>query len=410
MMNRTLPSMILSLITVFSFAQAQTPDTTDFSSASNTFAFELLKTTANDSNQVFSPFSISTAFAMTYAGAANETAKEMEAVLGFNPEIHTSIAATLDSLTTENDSFELSTANALWGQEGHVFLDSFLQTTSSNYKAGLRQLDFAASDASRDIINAWVEEQTKNRIQNLLPVGSIDEYTKLVLTNAIYYKAAWLAPFQEQHTIQEAFTLKDGNIVQADTMRHVANFQYTQTDAFQYLELPYQGNETVMQIILPNAGEFDTVLASLTPETLDKAQQDSYRQRTELHMPKFEFEQAMDLKEIFSTMGMEKAFTDYQPANECINPDSGNTSAADFSYMDGTRCLYIGGAYHKAFIAVDESGTEAAAATAVVMMQTRMAVQAPPLELKLDRPFLFTIKHNETGNLLFVGTIMNPQQ
>ncbi len=407
MINQVLPLLLCFIL--FSTSQAQ--ETNEFTTSSNTLAFELLKETANGDNQVFSPLSITSAFAMTYAGAANDTATEMAKVLGLTPDIHNAFRPINDALSLNSEAFELNLVNKLWGQTGHPFLDSFLQQNATNYGARFQQVDFAKPDASRNLINDWIAEQTKERIQELLPEGSIDEYTKLVLSNAIYYKAAWFTAFQEQYTIPNPFTLQDGSVIETATMRHQGQFGYSKTDNYQLLELPYKGNQTTMQIILPNEGQFETVMDSIDAESLTQASNSVNRQLIQLYMPKFEFEQAMDLKEIFSSMGMSKAFTDYQPANECQTPNPANIEAADFSAMDGTRCLYIDGAYHKAFIAVDEKGTEAAAATAIVTVQTRASIQrAEPIIFKIDRPFLFTIKHNETGSLLFIGTVMNPQQ
>jgi len=406
-------TLIFSISILTSAALAQEADA---SHTLNDFGFKLLSETTNQNNQVFSPYSIFSAFAMTYAGTANDTAQEMEDFFGFDPSIHSWMATNqlklLEDGTKQDAKYELSIANSLWAQLDYTFLDDFHVLVSDNYFAPLQTMDFR-NDAkrSRQTINNWAEDRTKGRIKNLLPDGSIDEQTRLVLTNAIYFKAAWQIAFQEQYTIAENFTLQDGIVIQTPTMRHLGQYSYSEADNFQLLSLPYQGNQTTMQIVLPNVGQFGEVMNSISADVLNQASQNSSRQRIELHMPKFEFEQAMDLKEIFSAMGMSKAFTDYQPSGECQNPNPANTDAADFSGMDGTRCLYIGGAYHKAFIAVDEKGTEAAAATAVVTMQTRATIQPrQPLILKLDRPFLFTIKHNETGGLLFVGTVMNPQQ
>jgi serpin B len=262
---------------------------------------------------------------------------------------------------------------------------------AENYGAGLRILNFAeAPEECRITINNWVDDQTEGRIKDLIPQGLIDQLTRLVLTNAIYFNAAWASPFNEGATSDGAFHLLNGDEVIVPTMRQTESFGHAESDDYQAIELPYDGNELSMVILLPGSGEFNTFDSSLNSQKLDEILGELEYKQVDLTMPKFEFETSFALKDTLSEMGMPVAF-------------SGD---ADFSGMTGNRELSITAVVHKAFVSVDEAGTEAAAATAVIVGET--SAPAEPIEVKIDRPFIFLIRDIETGSLLFVGRVLNP--
>lgn len=298
-------------------------------------------------------------------------------------------------LKTPEDSkvagFQLSIVNAIWGQKGYSFLSSYLDTLAQNYDAGLRILDFQKSpEPSRVTINDWVAEQTANRIKDLIPQGSINDLTRLVLTNAIYFKAAWLNQFNKDSTTDGVFHLDSGTTVTVPMMRQSERFNYAEGDGYQTVELPYVGRQLSMVILLPASGNFSTFESGLTAQKVDSILNSLENRQVNLVMPKFTFESSFGLKSALSSMGMPVAFAD----------------AADFSGMSGNKDLLIQDVVHKAFIAVDENGTEAAAATGVVVGIT--AMPANPVDVTIDRPFIFLIRDIPTGTVLFLGRVMNP--
>ena len=353
-------------------------------------------------NLFYSPYSISLALAMTYAGAHGDTEQQMADTLHFilpQNRLHPAF----NSLDIElgrrgegaegkdGEGFRLNIVNAIWGQKDYEFLSEFLDLLAENYGAGLRILDFAkAPEESRITINRWVSDQTEGRIEDLIPQGLISVLTRLVLTNAIYFNAAWQYPFEEDATYDAPFYLLDGDEVTVSMMRQTESFSYTEGDEYQAVELLYDGGELSMVILLPKAGQFEAFEGSMNVQLVDGIIGDLEERHVTLSMPKFEFESSFGLKEILAAMGMPVAF-------------SGN---ADFSGMTGNRDLFIADVVHKAFVSVDEAGTEAAAATAVVMELT--ALPEEPVEVTVDRPFVFSIRDIETGTILFVGRILNP--
>jgi len=367
------------------------------------FAFDLYQVLKEgDDNLFYSPYSISLALAMTYAGARGETAQQMADTLHFilpQDRLH----PTLNSLDIElsqhgegaegkdGEAFRLNIVNAIWGQKDYQFLSTFLDALAENYGAGLRLLDFVnAPEESRLTINNWVSDQTEGRIEDLIPQGLISALTRLVLTNAIYFNAAWQYPFSEDMTEDGLFYPLDGGKVTVLMMKQTEFFGYTEGDGYQAVELKYDGGELSMIILLPQADQFETFEASLDAQRVDSIVKALEPKKVTLTMPRFEFESSFSLREILAMMGMPVAF-------------SGD---ADFSGMTGNRDLFIADVVHKAFVSVDEAGTEAAAATAVVMALT--AVPGEPVEVTIDRPFIFLIRDIETGTILFVGRIMNP--
>ncbi len=368
------------------------------------FAFELYQALREkDGNLFYSPHSISLALAMTYAGARGETAQQMANTLHFilsQDRLHPALNSLDIELSKrgqeaqgkDGEGFRLNIVNAIWGQKDYSFLPTFLDVLAENYGAGLRILDFMKEpEQSRMTINDWVSEQTEERIKDLIPQGAIDELTRLVLTNAIYFNAAWQYPFDEDATSEGDFFLLNGDKITVPMMRQTESFGYTGEDGYQAVELPYDGRELSMVILLPEQGKFASFEASLSRQLVDGIiQKIGYRQ-VALSMPKFEYESSFGLKQPLTTLGMEDAFI---------------PEAADFSGMDGRRDLFIQDVLHKAFVSVDEAGTEAAAATAVIVGTTSMPPE--PIEVKIDRPFIYLIRDIETGTVLFVGRVVNP--
>jgi len=368
------------------------------------FAFNLYQAIRNaDGNLFYSPHSISLALAMTYAGARGETAQQMADTLCFDlpdRQLHPAFNWLDIELTSrgegakgkDGEGFRLNIVNAIWGQKDYEFLSDFLDLLAENYGAGLRILDFAsAPEESRITINNWVSERTEGRIEDLIPKGLIDALTRLVLTNAIYFNAAWQYPFQADMTEDGPFYLLNGVEVTVPMMRQTETFSYAEGDGYQAVELPYDGGELSMVILLPQAGHFEAFEGSLDAQQVDGIIARLEHRQVTLAMPRFEFESSFGLKRTLAAMGMPVAFS----------------GEADFSGMTGNSDLFIADVIHKAFVSVDEAGTEAAAATAVVM-PTAMPPEEP-IEVTVNRPFVFLIHDIETGTILFVGCVVNPR-
>ena len=383
--------------------QVSQGDSATLAGGNSDFAFELYQTLKDTGGNLFySPYSISLALAMTFAGARGETERQMADAMHFSL-LQDRLHPAFNSLDTElaargegakgkdGDGFRLNIVNAIWGQKDYEFLSEYLDILAENYGAGLRILDFvAAPEPSRITINDWVSDQTEGRIEDLIPQGAIDALTRLVLTNAIYFNAAWQYPFNEESTVDGTFNLLDGVKVTVSMMSQTESFGYAEGETYQAVELPYDGNELSMVILLPKAGQFEDFEGSLNYETVEGIISDINRRQVSLHMPKFDFESEFSLKNALANMGMPIAF-------------SGD---ADFSAMTGNKDLSIDEVIHKAFVSVDEAGTEAAAATAVIMKLT--AVPAEPISVTVDHPFVFLIRDIETGAILFIGRILNP--
>jgi len=367
------------------------------------FAFELYQALREEGGNLFySPYSISLALAMTYAGGRGETAQQMADTLQFLLEqerLHPAFNWLDAELAKrgegaegkDGEGFRLNIVNAIWGQKDYEFLSDFLDVLAENYGAGLRILDFITeTEASRLAINQWVSDQTEGRIEDLIPQGAIDALTRLVLTNAIYFNAAWENPFNEDMTADGPFYLLDGGQVIVPMMKQTESFGYTEGEGYQAVELLYDGCELSMVILLPEAGNFEAFEEGLQGQQVSDIISGLQPTEVALTMPRFEFDSEFSLKDTLAGMGMPIAFS----------------SSADFSGMTGKPELFISAVVHKAFVAVDEAGTEAAAATAVIMELT--AVPEPPVEVTIDRPFIFLIRDIETGAILFVGRVMNP--
>ena len=367
------------------------------------FAFDLYQALKEkDGNLFYSPHSISVALAMTYAGARSDTAEQMADTLEFLLEqerLHPAFNWLDVELASrgegaqgkDGEGFRLNIVNAIWGQKDYSFLTEFLDVLAENYGAGLRILDFMnEAEKSRLAINDWVSDQTEDRIKDLIPEGAIDALTRLVLTNAIYFNAAWAYPFDEDVTANGAFYLLDGGQVNVPMMQQMQSFGYTDGEGYQAVELLYDGDELSMVILLPASGNFEAFEEGLEAQQISDIISDLQLAQVTLTMPKFEFDSEFSLKDTLAEMGMPAAFSE----------------AADFSGMTGTRDLCISAVLHKAFVSVDEAGTEAAAATAVIVGET--AVPGQSVEVTVNRPFIFLIRDIETGSILFVGRVLNP--
>ena len=363
----------------------------------NAFALDLYQELrGEEGNLFFSPYSISLALAMAYAGARGETAAEMAQALHFilpQDVLHRALG-TLNLILTlfPPAGVEFHIANAFWGQLGHHFLQEYIDLLSRDYGAELHLVDFRNTpDACREHINAWVSEETGGKIEELLPPGSVGPETRLVLTNAIYFQGAWEYAFDSWRTREGPFRLLDGSHVQVPLMeleRVYLPYAEGRIEGVRYqaVELPYTQEELSMVILLPALAGFRTFERALDAERLEGILRELESWELHLVMPKFSFSSGFSLRETLLRLGMPRAFS----------------TAADFSGMDGTRDLWLNEVYHKAFIKVDEWGTEAAAASAVV------GSWSLPYELRIDHPFIFLIRDLRTGAILFLGRVLNP--
>ncbi len=341
----------------------------------------------------FSPYSISTALAMTWIGARGETAEQMADTLQFNlpqEEFHPVMGLLQQQLNPgkTEEGYQLHVANALWGQKNYAFLDSFIRLNKTFYHAGLNRLDFAGeTEKSRQTINDWVEEKTNDKIQDLIKPGVLDAMTRLVLTNAIYFKGKWEHEFDPDRTEDAPFYTAQDESRLMPMMKQKKTFGYGENEKLQVLEMPYKGEKLSMVVLLPKDREGLAGLEkNLTAESLRDIMNLINRQEVVVTFPKFKMTVSFSLKKVLSEMGMKNAF---------------DNSKADFSGMTGKRELFISAIVHKAFVEVNEEGTEAAAATGVIM--TLKALPEPPKIFRADHPFIFIIKDNPTGSILFMG-------
>ncbi|MBN1418212.1 MAG: serpin family protein [Planctomycetes bacterium] len=349
----------------------------------------------SDGNLFFSPFSVSAALAMTYAGAAGETKEEMAAVLRLpdgGDDVHRSFGALIASIDRGSGlgAYELTVAGRLWGQVGYAFLDRFLFICRDDYGADLALLDFARDpDAARGIINQWVEDETAGRIVGILPQGSVDSWTRMILTNAIYFKGDWASRFAPSATMDRPFHLTASGAVPVPTMSQIDDFRFYVGDGIWALEMPYEAGDLSMIVILSDAWDgLPALEAAFTHENLERWIASLRTGEVHVSLPRFQFTSTFGLKAPLSALGMPSAF---------------DANLADFSAMDGTRNLHLQGVAHKAYVRVDEEGSEAAAATAVKVGTT----SGPPM-FCADHPFLFLIRDNVTGSILFLGRVVNP--
>jgi len=367
----------------------------------NAFAVDLYgQLRSRSSNLFFSPESISTALAMTYGGARGDTAAEMAKSLHFTlppDRLHPAMGALLGDLNAPHNGYQLHVADALWVQQGYAFLDDFLKLTKNDYGAGFNQVDFkGATEAARLTINEWVGQKTENKIKDLLQPGVLKPTTRLVLTNAIYFKGDWQTPFDKDRTEVEDFHLSPVQTVRAPLMHIRNSFYYLNGGTFRVLEIPYKNNELSMIVFLPNdVSGLPAFENSLTESSLRQwLGQLQPASDVILTLPKFKMTRQFELQQTLGRMGMEQAFG----------------KSADFSGITGGRDLFISSVIHKAFVDVNEEGTEAAAATAVMMrdMAKQNRTPPPPIVFRADHPFIFLIRDNRSGGILFMGRVIDP--
>ncbi|MFO7618284.1 MAG: serpin family protein [Thermoplasmata archaeon] len=402
---------ILIIVSIFSvnwiyktgdFSSGPEPTTVhELVNCSNEFSFEMYKQLAKDKSQeniFFSPYSITTALGMAYEGARGDTAREMAHVLNFPADNETRwsmMKSYQEYFNSISDSYNLSTANAYWLKENQNLLETYKIAIESYYLAHGEELDFAGDPTgSAETINTWVEEQTNGKIPNLIDPNLITRETYLVLTNAIYFKSDWEYRFNPYATHLRKFYLDDGEEIETGLMNlndWSIEFNYTSNSDDQLLQLPYKNREISMYIILPNENDISSLESRLDYSYLNSLMDNMTSQNVNIFMPRFKFEQTYELKKMLSDMGMPEAFS----------------NGADFSGITDTVSLKISNVIHQSFVAVNENGTEAAAATAVIMNPT--GAPAPHLPIFCaDHPFIFLIRHESTGQILFMGRVGNP--
>ena len=395
--------LILSMLLLGCAPQPTIPSTDDTGAtgegvaelvkANNQFGLDFYSKVSQEPGNVFiSPWSLSSALSMTYEGARGETAKEMKDVMHLpDAEVrHSSFAKLFNDINKKDKDYQLYTANALWAQEDFPFLQEYTDLIMKYYAGKTTNVDFVQNaEEARKTINDWVEMQTNDKIKDLFPPNSLNALTRLVLTNAIYFKGNWANQFKESNTHEADFKVSPEKTVQVDMMSmHDEDFNYYEDDNMQILEMPYEGNELSMMVLLPkdNLGQLES---SISAENID-AWRNSLRQESlDIYMPKFTFETKYFLKDTLKEMGMPLAFTEN----------------ADFSGMDGRKDLFIDIVVHQAFVEVNEEGTEAAAATGVGMTLTAMPMVKT---FRADHPFIFLIQERSSGNILFLGRVVDP--
>ncbi|MFY9800630.1 MAG: serpin family protein [Methanoregula sp.] len=375
--------------------------------ANNRFATDLYLQLAQDQdnagkNIFFSPFSISTALAITYEGARGTTADEIQSVFHFpanDSERRQGFTGIITGINSGDASYTLRTANALWAEKTYPFLTDYTDTADRWYSAKTTNLDFINKpEDSRVRINQWVEEKTNNRIKDLIPAGAIDPMVRLVITNAVYFKGTWIKQFDINKTVDADFRVTSNKTTRVPMMERTdegAIFRYADTADLQVLEMPYEhtsGKQLSMIVLLPKVNNLSSAERALDPKALPLITGKFQSQRVKVWFPKFKMETEYRLPESLTALGMPTAFS----------------PAADFSGMDGTKNLFISDVIHKAFVDVNEEGTEAAAATAVIMKYSAAAPENPIPEFRADHPFLFLIQDDETGTVLFIGRVVNP--
>jgi len=387
-------TIVISLLSFVAFAN----DLQTVVEGNSYFGFDLYQEfKSEEENLFFSPYSISTALAMTYAGARGQTEKEMAEVLHFSlaqEPLHSSFSKLQSELNAIQDKghVQLSIANSLWAQQGYHFLDTFFDLNKKYYGTGLNFVDFAAqTESARKTINIWVEDKTQQKIKELIKPRMVDSLTTLVLCNAIYFKGDWMSQFDKKRTIDSDFYTSSDKAIKVSMMSQKTKFKYNDFGDFSAIELPYEGNDLSMIIFLPKEidgiAEFERNLTNDNVKNWIDRLSNSYESEILVSLPKFKTTCEFELADILAEMGMPHAF-----------------AGADFSGMTGKKDLFISKVIHKAFVDVNEEGTEAAAATAVVMEKGI----SRSLRFRADHPFVFLIRENQTGSILFIGKIADP--
>ncbi|MAM45064.1 MAG: proteinase inhibitor I4 serpin [Planctomycetes bacterium] len=397
-------TLVLFTILVMAAGACPASDVEDLAADNTRFALKLYKDLNDGSgNLFFSPYSISTAMAMTWGGARGETASQMAGALEFTlkpdkeggplgrERLHIAFGELQRSLRAAGGKggVEMSIANALWPQKDYPFLKSYLEMIEAEYGSASRPLDYRSPEEARGVINRWVEGETRRKIKDLLPEGSIDSMTRMVLTNAIYFKGNWATQFNVKRTREMPFRLAAGKSRKTPMMFQKGNFGYFQDDEVQVLEMPYKGEKVAMVVLLPRKVDGLAALEKhLAAEKLSGWLGKLRRVKVDTLFPRFKLTSRFDLSGKLQNLGMKKAFSD-----------------ADFSRMDGTTKLYLSAVFHKAFVEVNEEGTEAAAATGAVV-GLRSIRRGP--SFRADHPFLFLIRDKATGSILFLGRYVSP--
>ncbi|PYI96830.1 MAG: serpin family protein [Verrucomicrobia bacterium] len=417
--------LILQLFGALIAAMANAATNFDFAAkATNELAVDLHHQLATrDDNLCVSPYSIESALAMTFAGADGETRKEMARVLHLTndstvPASFAALQHSLEQMSTKtaelvkqskkfggpSEPITLNIANRLFAQKGYAFREAFLSLVKQNFGGAFEPIDFVANAAAAtQRINKWVEDQTHDRIRDLIPAGALDKTTRLVLANALYVKAPWASEFSDNATQPEPFHVRGGTPATVPTMRKTdRSFGYSKREGFIAVSLPYVGNDLQFVILLPDdVNGLHALELKLSVDMLAGCAKLQTRD-VDLHLPKFKLEPpTMSLAEKFEALGMKTAFDKPQ-------------GSANFDKMAPRKpndYLYISQIFHKTFIAVDEKGTEAAAATAVAMMAATAlrSPPPPPIEVKIDRPFVYAIQHVPSGVCLFLGRVTDPR-
>lgn len=402
-------SLVLFACGARTYYRENNPDTTkpvetmSVADANNDFACDLYGKLRDieSSNFFFSPLSIRTALAMTYAGARGDTASQMASSLKFDPQdadLHAAMGAYIKELnaSAKPGTLELSVANALWGQKGFSFRDEFTGLNNSHYGAGLNTVDFVKdTEGARRTINTWIEDKTNDKIKNLIPSGALSSDTRLVLTNAVYFLGTWIEQFQKEATKPAPFKLSAGRTVEVPFMYQREKFMYGEDDSVQVLEMRYKGDRLGMVIVLPKDVEgLEAVESSLSLEKLNELLGGLKRRSVKVYLPRFKIESSFSLKRVLAALGMAKAFSMVD---------------ADFSGMTDKGPLFISDVIHKTYVDVNEEGTEAAAATAVMMELAMARPPSEPVLFRADHPFLFMIRDYQSGAILFMGRLLEPK-
>lgn len=393
-MKRSL--LLFSTLFLIFFAKAQSYEFDVNKNSDFVLNLYQMLTAHNTDNILFSPYSLSTAMGMTYSGANGETQEQIAQVFGFaenDKKFHKSFGKLQDDILSRGSKgVQIDIANRVWTDKDYKFRWGYLRKVKQAYGANIVPMPFRTEpDNCRLKINDWVEEKTHGHIPNLLPNGSITNLTAMVLTNAVYFNGHWAHRFDEENTIEQDFHTIDEKIVPIPMMRQKGEFRYYEDERVQVLELPYAGDQYSMQILLPSEKfPLYALERELTTETLSRFSQSLKPSSVSITLPKFKFDSEYEMKDLLSRMGMPIAFSD----------------EADFTRMSKKNDLKIDKVFHKAFISLTEEGTEAAAATAVVIVRKTSIM--PPLEFNANRPFVFLIKDNQSGAILFMGRYTKP--
>lgn len=356
-------------------------------------------------NLFFSPFSIRAALGMAYAGARGETAREMREALRFvlpDEELHLAFAQAVQGLQASGGDLEISVANSLWSQKGAPLEAAFLDLVGRHYGGAPNLVDFRRqAEAARTAINRWVEEETRRKIRDLIPPDGVQTDTRLVLANAVYFKGLWEVRFRREATREEPFRLEGGGTVRAPLMRQKESIPYLQADGYQAVDLAYRGGHVSMLVLLPDRVDgLRDLEGKVTGRLLREGAAKLREREVDLFLPRFKVTWGtIDIREALDSLGMRLAF---------------DRSRADLSGIDGVQrpreeALFLGAVYHKAFVDVNEEGTEAAAATAVMTRSGLALARNPPVPVfRADHPFLFAILDRRSGAILFLGRLSDP--